>query len=146
MYCLADGGYAWRLTACLPSDAIARPAEWDGTGLPPVGTKCEVHIHNNVWRECTVIAHFEGRAVVILGNREAVHLRNAEQLRPIRTPEQIAYEQEQAAIAPVLHIMKGVWGFITPDMGSDEKRLEAIARQLYRDGYIKAGEGGHVQP
>lgn len=42
--------------ACLVSDSDARQLEkllrgeqWDGTGLPPVGTECEVIAHNNRW-------------------------------------------------------------------------------------------------
>lgn len=92
MYWLVDGGRGWSYTNILPSNVISRPAEWNGTGLPPVGTKCEVRMHSDRWYECTVVAHFEGRAVVVLGNHESACI-YAEQLRPIRSPERIAAEK-----------------------------------------------------
>lgn len=87
---------------------IARPAVWNGEGLPPVGTVCEFQGDNakcpfDPWHadlhdgmECTVIAHFKSKALDLVaftfvkpdGNTE-VEQSLPGALRPIRTPEQI---------------------------------------------------------
>lgn len=129
---LVDGGHGWYYTDSLPSNAIARPVEWDGTGLPPVGTKCEVKLlYADLWHECTVVAHFEGRAVVVLGNHESACI-YAEQLRPIRTPEQIAAEKREREINDLVEVIvthyeypKGAESYI------------GLARALHNAGYRK---------
>lgn len=88
------------------SQMIQRPAEWNGTGLPPVGAVCEVEFSSG-WKKVTVLAHAKGAQ----GQTDALFAytrqsgaadwswtSNAGKFRPIRTPEQIAAEQRKRAI------------------------------------------------
>ncbi|MEW3705600.1 hypothetical protein QOZ51_10635 [Pseudomonas aeruginosa] len=85
-----------------------RPAkvEWDGQGLPPVGTVCIVEPHNTLWGFSSTSGH-ERKILAYYG--EYVWLGHAEtplettridkvDFRPIRTPEQIAAEEREKAI------------------------------------------------
>ena len=112
--------------------AIARPeAAWTGEGLPPVGTVCEyLFSEGDEWRSCAVVAHYEGRAVVcdLLDDAsERVQERN---LRPIRTPEQIAAAEREKSVNEIAGILGSLWS----------SELEA-AGFLYDAGYRKI-EGG----
>lgn len=131
MFWLVDGDHGWYYTDSLPPTAIARPTEWNGTGLPPVGTKCEVHIYNNTWVKCTVVAHFENRAVVVMDNGEVAQIRDANHLRPIHTPEQIAAKKREKAISTMLEI------FITGVERDTEQNTRSGIEALYNAGYRK---------
>ncbi|HHE7821411.1 TPA: hypothetical protein ACPFLH_001110 [Pseudomonas aeruginosa] len=75
----------------------ARPQEaWDGQGLPPVGTNCEYRSSDG-WLQCEVVAHRNNAAVVLDHHYEADFVPRQD-LRPIRTPEQIAAEEREKAI------------------------------------------------
>lgn len=74
---------------------------WNGEGLPPVGTVCEFYdatLHR--WFE-VVIAYSSSWVVVVRGkcsDGEAVEISlrsESAELRPIRTPEQIAAEERK---------------------------------------------------
>lgn len=70
-----------------------RIPQWDGVGLPPVGTRCEMSIGDsgNEWVEGVVVCHINwDRPVAVAHNEEDVFNGYAEDFRPIRTPEQIA--------------------------------------------------------
>lgn len=93
---------------------VKRPSlsPWNGTGLPPVGTVCEVcWTSPDEYYRVKVLAHDDGKAVYrwqtgpcsgelseseggILGKFSKPHPR----LRPIRTPEQIAAEEREKAV------------------------------------------------
>ncbi|HCF6144429.1 TPA: hypothetical protein NIH82_005334 [Pseudomonas aeruginosa] len=82
---------------------IARPAEpanWNGQGLPPVGTNCEYR-SNDRWLQCEVVAHRNNAAVVLNPHYEADFV-PPQDLRPIRTPEQIANDAREKAIDAML--------------------------------------------
>lgn len=128
---LVGHDHGWCYIDDLPPTAIARPTEWNGIGLPPVGTKCEVRIHNNLGTKCTAVAHFEGRAVVILDNSEVALIRDAEDLRPIRTPEQIAAEKREKTISTMLEI------FITGVEHDTGQNTRSGIEALYNAGYRK---------
>lgn len=113
---------------------------WDGKGLPPVGIECEVLWRGN-WVACEVIAHRKNFAVVYLPNEVTAGLARIGDCRPIRSAEQIDYEKEQAAIAPMVELIGNTLGFLDFDSVTDKDRAEAIARQLYREGYKKKPEG-----
>ena len=77
---------------------IARPAAWDGTGLPPVGTVCIVKPHNTLWgfsstagHERTVLA-YHGEFVWLGQGNMALETTRIDKVDflPLRTPEQIA--------------------------------------------------------
>ena len=95
----------WAVLATRPT---TQPAAWNGVGLPPVGTVCEVMVGGlpsfaQDWEECTVLlisAGADGKAQVCTrdasGDLAIYHLgRDAVYFRPTQTTEQIA-EQEQA--------------------------------------------------
>lgn len=109
---------AWNPTSSVsPSRAatfIHRPAEpttWDGTGLPPVGTVCEVD--HNGWRQCNVFAHaVEGKEPVdvlfdfvdVDGSQSWNWYDCASKFRPLRTPEQLAAEAREKAVDEMLQL------------------------------------------
>ncbi len=72
---------------------------WTGKGLPPVGTVCEIKLYAS-WTQVLVIAHYVGQPVVAwaCAEGENVELRDVSELRPTRTPEQLAQQQRVAAI------------------------------------------------
>lgn len=91
-----------------------RPAkvEWDGQGLPPVGTVCIVEPHNTMWGFSST-SGYERKILAYYG--EYVWLGHAEtplettridkvDFRLIRTPEQIAAEAREKAIDAMLDL------------------------------------------
>jgi hypothetical protein len=84
---------------------IARPSAWNGTGLPPVGTVCEMH------HECWQPANWPEVAIKYASDEYFItqdsageqhwHARGV-QFRPIRTPEQIAADEREAAIDEIM--------------------------------------------
>jgi len=90
------------------SNSIPRPIEpaepvWNGEGLPPVGSTVEAlvreHGDEQEWEEVKVIAHDEGVPIVKWDYK--YFSRDLSTLRPIRTPEQIAAEERDKAIAEI---------------------------------------------
>lgn len=120
------------------------PEFWDGKGLPPVGIECD-HEEEHDWNRVRILAHTHamGHQVAVFQHGDDISFSSADYFRPLRSPKWMAYEKEQAAVGSMLHTMTGVWGFVTPEMASEDERLEAVARQLHRDGYRKSGEDGH---
>lgn len=98
----------------------ARPAAWNGEGLPPVGIDCDT-----LWSSSTgeyvqvkVLAHDEDRAVVrfLTGSRkgeydsDTQHTRYGASLpifRPLSTPKQIAAEEREKAAAAMSNATQG---------------------------------------
>jgi hypothetical protein len=83
------------------ADIIQRPAAWNGTGLPPVGTVCEMH-HEcwqpANWPEVTIkYASAEYFITQDSAGEQHWHARGV-QFRPIRTPEQIAADERRLVI------------------------------------------------
>ncbi|MFT2180803.1 hypothetical protein [Pseudomonas aeruginosa] len=77
-------------------EIVERPVTWNGQGLPPVGTNCEYR-SNDGWLQCEVVAHRNNAAVVLNHHYEADFV-PPQDLRPIRTPEQIAADAREKAI------------------------------------------------
>lgn len=80
---------------------IAKPENWTGEGLPPVGTVCEAMLTsmNHQWAEAVVVWHHpehEGSAVVVHGGGRLTGWSSA--FRLIRTPEQIAEEERELGV------------------------------------------------
>lgn len=94
--------------ACLVSDSDARQLEkllrgeqWDGTGLPPVGTECEVIAHNNRWGMTAGVV-YKGTLVAHSGddfwfrsedNVNFISRNDKVDFRPLRTERDKAVEQ-----------------------------------------------------
>jgi hypothetical protein len=111
------------------SQMIQRPSAWNGTGLPPVGTVCEGRGRlDGEWREVVVLAHRIGRAVVSFTDHERLQWCESDELRPIRTPEQVAAEEREKAI----HEMAKIVGWTPTNIDSCAK--------LYDAGYRKVAE------
>lgn len=86
---------------------------WSGEGLPPVGVRCEAAIPHTsgsdnersfIWIEGSVIAYYEikGKTFAWFAEDDGFYPPNALEFRPIRTPEQIAAEEREAAIKEML--------------------------------------------
>ena len=87
------------------SQAERYAKEWDGVGLPPVGTVCEIKLHA-AWTPVEVIAHYANQAVIGWNcpEGENVELRCVGDLRPIRTPKQIAAEEREKFIDELIKV------------------------------------------
>lgn len=111
-----------------------RPALWTGEGLPPVGTVCETNV-DGTWEESTVLAHHREMAIVFRYSLEhEAHMYDPvgeSQVRLIRTPEQIAAEEREKAIAEM------VYGGCGCDQSDGTTTAFVICRLLYDAGYRK---------
>ena len=105
----------WKPSAIIKSNElfVYRPAatSWSGEGLPPVGAVCEAGIPHTsgasgesrsiVWIEGRVIAYHEinGRQYAWFAeDDDGFYPPGVFEFRPIRTPEQIAADEREAAI------------------------------------------------
>lgn len=83
-----------------------RRAVWDGEGLPPVGTKCEVRISSNSpWFECEIVYSGESGAAFISTKDNSIDCVNAscpDFFRPLRSPEDVARDES-------INAMRKVW-------------------------------------
>jgi len=146
-----EDGSMWRdaTDSCVfpkVSSLSARPEQWSGEGLPPVGTVCEFAGFNPeetlpsdpmVGDRVTVIAHFKSGSIDVaaftfLAPPEFEYLQVAQGaygcFRPIRTPEQIAAEERSKSIAEIIKLVGWEYGVV----GSDE-----AAARIYDAGYRK---------
>jgi len=140
MYFIPGEVNGWSLAWKLSSNAIARPVDWDGTGLPPVGIVCE---HKGFtkdgppWFNVLVLAHakVDDRYVAVFQRvDDEMHISFSEAVlfRPIRTPEQIAAEKREREINDLVETIvchyeypKGAESYI------------GLARALHNAGYRK---------
>ena len=82
-----------------------RPTSWSGDGLPPVGTYIEWLSDQYGWLGGRVVGH-DGMVTVVSHNDGYTGC-HAHEVRPIRTPEQIAADERNKAIRAIeLHILK----------------------------------------
>lgn len=94
-----------------PLHAANQP--WTGEGLPPVGTVCEIRAHRlNDWSKAEI--KFAYRNVVVwdwVGEPSISGLctayAHAIEIRPIRTPEQIAADERDRAVREVYDSCNG---------------------------------------
>lgn len=107
----------------------ARPKLWGGEGLPPVGTVCELRATGNSSWAKGVVVFSEMNVLVWRWGRQDDSLcasyAHSVEARPIRTPEQIAAEEQAKAV----HQMGLDAGF----SGS----VQEFAERLYQAGYRK---------
>jgi hypothetical protein len=81
-----------------------QPAAWNGEGLPPIGTGCERNVSRSSWCQSKIFAHSPcGRFAAFLDSC-GMNWAGADSFRPIRTPEQIAAEKREAAVAAMLDL------------------------------------------
>lgn len=98
---LDSGGIYWMNKNDWEPVDFSQPADWDGEGLPPVGTVCEI-THSGWghrgWERVTINYISTEYAITTQEHGEQHwHMRNVK-FRPIRTPEQIAAEERAADI------------------------------------------------
>jgi hypothetical protein len=80
-----------------------QPSAWNGTGLPPAGTVCEVNVKGELWARAEI--KYQGKNITVWlweseSTTQAEFAKDPISLgfRPIRTPEQIAADEREAAI------------------------------------------------
>jgi hypothetical protein len=76
----------------------SQPAAWNGEGLPPAGCKDEYLTYGGEWKPGTYVGQFNGQMVCGCDDSGVVGVLQSGELRPIRTPEQIAADEREAAI------------------------------------------------
>lgn len=92
--------------------------EWDGSGVPPVGTVCEYRLNEcSVWFECKIVYVLSGSDDCFvawcehLGSDQSLTFLASHyklQLRKIKTPEQIAAaEKRQQAVNDMIELVAG---------------------------------------
>lgn len=106
------------------------PNQWQGAGLPPVGTVCEYYADEDSWQRCEIVAHKDGQAVVWVSNAH-IWASSGASLRPIRTPEQIAAEEREKAIDQIMADYEFTVGSCT------HKLFRHQAERLHAAGYRK---------
>lgn len=81
------------------NNAVKRPQEWDGKGMPPIGTVCEYFWQEGrEWRKCEVVAYYHSNVVAVDKSDYDAVLMHPTTFRPFKTHEQIAAEQRLHAI------------------------------------------------
>ena len=117
-------------------NAVKRPQEWDGGGVPPVGTVCEYRLNEyDVWFKCKIVYVLSESDHCFVAWCD--HLSSDQfltfssdryklQLRKIKTPEQVAAEERNLAIKEMREVAskRGI------------KRL-TLMESLYDAGYRK---------
>lgn len=84
------------------SQNVAR-IEWDGEGFPPAGTTCELRVKNGGWGNASIKYMSKTQCVWLWINENPDQIEYSREpwkmeFRQIRTPEQIAQQERQAAI------------------------------------------------
>ena len=108
--------------------------QWNGEGLPPAGCECEYFAKSeNRWIPVVMIGVFRGE--LVLGCEETGvtgQLDSSEyQLRPRRTPAQIAAEEREATIEQILSDYEYTVGTCTHALARSQ------AARIYDAGYRK---------
>ena len=102
--------------------------EWNGEGLPPVGTVCE-SVCGGIVRKVEVLAVGKKNVFLIEGGEEKMFsIEGTRTFRPIRTPEQIAAEERELAINAMIDTLGHPTAILM---------RESILGALYDAGYRK---------
>lgn len=116
-------------------NAVKRPQEWDGSGVPPVGMVCEYRLGEGTWFKCKIMYILSGTDDCFVAWCD--HLckeqfltfssdRYKLQLRKIKTPEQLAAEERLQAIDEMMAV--GNW---------QSRAFREVVSALYDAGYRK---------
>lgn len=103
--------------------------EWDGVGDPPAMSKIEYKSVGGTWKRGVFVGRVYGKIVAGCDDTEAVGRLPSDEMRPIRTAEQVAAEERGKAINLMIDDTSILTGTI-----SDRRTM---ARQLYDAGYRK---------
>lgn len=112
-------------------DALNAPkvVEWDGVGDPPAMSKIEYKSVEGTWKKGVFVGRVYGKIVAGCDETKSVGWLPSDEMRPIRTDEQVAAEDREKAVNLMLDATNIRAGII-----SDRR---AMARQLYDAGYRK---------
>lgn len=134
----------WQAAVDVLKKAENAVPEWNGEGLPPVGTVCEVEVATDTdsmdkrpegWHRTTILAHYapygDEFKVAICPVDRKIYQRIAECFRPIRTPEQIAKQERSKACDKMYGVILDKVAHDRRNNGSD------ICEALYDAGYRK---------
>ncbi|MDG9785249.1 hypothetical protein [Metapseudomonas otitidis] len=132
--------FAWVETSTTLQDYaghwVEKPFVWTGDGLPPVGVEVEWHeCQQTGWQRVTVLAYHGDEAWIAPAGKPSIVVGNPANFRPIRTPEQIAEEERNAAYKGMLHDLAAVLGI----SNIDERECDVL-HALVDAGYRKAGD------
>lgn len=122
-------------------NAVKRPQEWDGVGLPPVGTICmlndcgamNAYYAHHAGKKLKIIAHATSSkgnilaVYMVIGEDEFHGLTDNLNFKPIKTPEQIESEER-------LHAIDEMLDFVVPG-----RLYREAMGLLYDAGYRKQG-------
>lgn len=142
--------YKGPLSPSFESLAVERPTtpSWSGEGLPPVGVRCEAAIPHTsgpdnersfIWIEGSVIAYYEikGKTYAWFSEDDGFYPPGVFEFRPIRTPEQIAADEREAAISALVEEMKAKRYALEDTDVSPSEIARHYAQALYDAGYRK---------
>ncbi|ALP47830.1 TPA: hypothetical protein L5597_004152 [Pseudomonas aeruginosa] len=99
---------------CMPGYYVPIPQEtWDGQGLPPVGTVCEVKHRDIGWVRCEIVAHKSFSCgglthAIAWIDENTLDQSQGLRFRQLRTPEQIAAEEREKAVGDMAMSIQGV--------------------------------------
>lgn len=130
-------GDRWQLYGFIAEAEVAkmaaRQSQWTGSGLPPVGTRCEYQNSLGSWFpvEITAIAKKGICFVQVERDGENYVCQVSSKFRPIRTLEQIETDERDKAIAEM------VYGACGCDQSDGTTTAFVICGLLYDAGYRK---------
>lgn len=125
-------------TACADFEVVEfRPGRivqpWSGEGLPPVGTVCERKVGFDGWQVTTICGHSpDGKSFAAYYDDELAGWGTV--FRPIPTPEQIAAEEKEKAIAQMMQCFDSISDRLMP---TSNKYLETLFGALHDANFRK---------
>lgn len=135
-FCVTDfesEGWKEGDVACSMFVAIARPVEWNGEGLPPVGTVCE-WLMDLTWK--VVEIRYLSKHTILASlvdddgdDPEFALCPEDQEFRPVRTAEQIEAEERENTIKSMISVIKHhrFATKATPASPKEEARIAAEA-------------------
>ena len=96
----------------------SKVVEWDGEGLPPVGSTCEHSTDDNKndsadggWKKVKIVGHHQFHnddylCAVWVSGTDVNYSSEGEHFRPIRTAEQVAAEEREKAIDKLVDVFE----------------------------------------
>lgn len=119
----------------VPKSAIELPEakqkrggkEWNGEGLPPAGTECEISCDGRTW--CKRLINYIGKNIVVctneLGVEIAYPIKDIVRFQPVTTQEQ---KDREAFVDKALEEIETKAGLVAPDKAIFEIMFDAGAR------------------
>lgn len=150
---ISVGGKEFALTECnvggreavvFAQEFIRMERPWSGEGFPPPGTVCELRnvAAHTEWSQATIV--FASRNVIVwdLAGEPAINglctsYAHAVEMRPVRTPEQIAADETERSCK--IEIQNRIWSACgkIDSAAPSISQVAGIAEALYDAGYRK---------